>query len=421
MEGILLVVLLVVFIAIGVPIGISIGVATTVALAVNGYPLIVMSQKAFSGVDSFTFLAIPFFMLAGLLMSTGGIARRLIDFANTCIGFITGGLAMTTTAACMFFAAISGSAVATTSAVGSIMIPEMRRYGYDNSFSSSLSACAGTIGLIIPPSIPMVVYAVMAQQSVGKIFIAGIVPGILFGIFLMIACYIMAKHYNYTGTGVKPTLKAVALSFIHSFWALLAPIIILGGIYSGIFTPTEASAVSVVYAFVIGRFVYKELTWKKVYDCLANSVSVNGAVCYLIALSMAFAYFLSVNQIPQQVAGFLLGITDNYILLFLLINLMLLFIGCLMDSLPALIILTPILLPLATSMGMSPITFGVMIVANLAIGMATPPFGPSLFVAATIGNVTLDSMIKPTVCFVAAMVGALMLITYWPWLTLMFM
>ncbi|PIE67532.1 MAG: C4-dicarboxylate ABC transporter permease [Deltaproteobacteria bacterium] len=420
MEGLLLFGLLGLFVIIGVPVGIAIGVAAAIAIYISDLPLVIISLKAFAGVDTFSLLAVPFFILAGSLMSTGGIARRIIDFANTCVGFFTGGLAITTTAACMFFAAISGSAIATTSSIGTIMIPEMKKKGYDNSFSSALSAAAGTIGIIIPPSIPLVIYAISTQTSIGDLFIAGIVPGILFGISLMITCFFISKKNNYAETGIRPTVKSVFISFKKSFLALMAPVIVLGGIYTGFFTPTEASVVAVVYSLIIGTCVYKELDRESIYEAFVSAVVLNGAVCYLISLSMAFSYYLSVNHVPQAIAGFLLGLTDNSNILFLIINILLLIIGCLVDIIPAIIILAPILLPLVEGLGMTSITFGVILVANLAIGFVTPPFGLNLFVAAVVGKVTLGEMMKHVKWFIFAMIISLLVVTFYPPVTMFF-
>lgn len=413
--------LLVVFIMIGVPIGISIGVATLVAMILyTNIPLILITQNCFTGVDSFPLMAVPFFILAGNLMSTGGIAKRLVDFASTCVGFVTGGLAMVTTLACMFFSAISGSAVATTSAIGAFMIPQMELKKYERSFSAALAAAAGCIGIIIPPSIPLVIYGVVCQVSIGELFLAGIIPGVLFGISLMIASYIISKKKKYSSIGKIPSLKDVIISFKDSFWALLAPVIVLGGIYAGIFTPTEAAVIAVVYTFVVGVFIYKEINWKRLYKALYDAMVINGACMFMIGLSMAFANYLSMEQVPARIAQSLLAVTDNYYILLLLINLFLLLIGCLLDIIPAVIILAPILLPVVSSFGMDPITFGVVIVANLAIGFVTPPYGPNLFVAAAVANIKMEPMIKYAIPFILAMFIVLLFVVYIPELTLLF-
>ena len=404
-----------------VPIGYSIGIATLLALILGGdssIPLIMIAQKAVTGCDSFPLMAVPFFMLAGNLMSGGGIAKRILDFFDTFMGFVTGGLAMVSTITCMFFAAISGSAMATTSAVGAFMIPEMKKHGYHEGFSAGICAAAGTIGVIIPPSIPFVIYGVATGTSITDLFKAGLLPGIAMGVALMIACYIISKKEGFKGESKDFSFKAVLISFKDAFWALLSPVIILGGIYSGYFTPTEAAVISVVYSFIVGMFVYKELDWKGAYQALKNTIVVNGATTFMVGLSSAFAAYLSLAGIPRQIASSMLAITDNKILLLIIINVFLLVVGCLVDNIPATIILAPILLPVVTSLGMSPITFGIMLTMNLAIGFCTPPYGIDLFVASAISGVSIGSMMKYMFIFIFALLIVLAMVTYWPAFTM---
>lgn len=404
-----------------VPIGYSIGIATLIAIVTCGdgsIPLLMITQKAITGCDSFPLMAVPFFMLAGNLMSGGGIAKRMLDFFDTFMGFITGGLSMVTTITCMFFAAISGSAIATTSAVGSFMIPAMKDKGYDEGFSASICAAAGTIGVIIPPSVPFVIYGVATGTSITDLFKAGVVPGIAMGIALMIVCYIMSKKYGFKGESKKFSLKAVWHSFWHAIWALLSPVIILGGIYSGYFTPTEAAVISVVYSYIVGRFVYRELDNKTTYKALRDTIVVNGSTTFMVGLSSAFAAYLSLTGIPRTLANTMLGITDNKYILLILINIFLLVIGCLVDNIPATIILAPILLPVVEALGMSPITFGIMLTMNLAIGFCTPPYGIDLFVASAISGVSIGKMMKFMLWFIVALLVVLALVTYWPAFTL---
>ena len=402
-----------------VPIGYAIGIATLIAILVAGdgtIPLLMITQKSITGVDSFPLMAIPFFMLAGNLMSGGGIAKRLINFFDSFMGLITGGLSMVTTVTCMFFAAISGSAVATTSAVGSFMIPEMRKRGYDDGFSASIAAAAGTIGVIIPPSVPFVIYGVATGTSITDLFKAGIIPGLGMGVALMITCYILCKKYGFqvnTKGDRKLDLRHVWRTFKESFWAILSPVIILGGIYSGYFTPTEAAVVGVVYSFIVGRFIYKELDNAAAYEALRKTIVVNGSTTFMVGLSSAFAAYLSLAGIPRQIANALLQITDNKFLLLLLINIFLLVVGCLVDNIPATIILAPILLPVVKSLGMSPITFGIMLTMNLAIGFCTPPYGIDLFVAQKISGVKMGQMLKYMWWFILALLSVLLLTTYW--------
>ena len=402
-----------VLILLTVPVGYAIGISTLITLYFfSDISFVMISQNAVAGVDSFSLLAIPFFILAGSLMSAGGLAKRLLNFANICVGAVTGGLAMVTTVTCMFFAALSGSAVATTSAVGSFMIPEMKEKGYDEGFAAALAAAAGTIGIIIPPSIPLVIYGVVVGASIGELFIAGIIPGIIMGVAILIVCYVISKKKGYRGTAEKLTLKSFSHSFVDAIWAFMAPGIILGGIYWGICTPTEAAVIAVLYSLFTGVVIYRELTFAKIYDAFVETLTVNGATTFMVGLSMAFASYLIMAGLPQQIASFLISITDSRIVLFMIVNLFLLAVGSLIDPIPAIIILAPILLPVMTKFGMSPVTFGVVLVANLAIGYITPPYGVNLFVAMAVAKIPMERMFKYIVALFLAMLAALMLITY---------
>ena len=413
MDVITLFLIFFILLMLSVPIGYAIGIATLITLiSFSNIPITMIAQNAVAGVDSFPLLAIPFFMLAGNLMSSGGIAKRLVDFFESIIGHITGGLGMVTVVVCMFFAAISGSAVATVSAVGAFMIPEMVKHGYSKSFSAALTAAAGTIGVIIPPSVPFVIYGVVSGSSITELFTAGFLPGILMGVALIIICYIVSKKNGYKGTDKKISLKDILISFKKAFWAILSPVIILGGIYSGKFTPTEAAVISVVYSFVVGVFIYKELDFKGAYTAFKDAIVVNGATTFMVGLSTAFAALLTMEQIPAKIASFILSISNNSFIVLLLINIFLLLVGMFIDNIPATIILTPILLPIAVSFGMSPITFGIMLTMNLAIGFCTPPYGIDLFVASAISKVGIDEISKQILKMIVSLIIVLLLVTY---------
>ncbi len=419
MEAFLIFGLLLLFIAMSVPIGIAIGLSTAISMALTTkLPLILIAQKSFTGLDSFPLLAIPFFMLAGSLMCNGGIAKRLVHLADSLVGFIIGGLGMVTILACMFFAAISGSGPATVSAIGSFMIPAMRERKYHGDFAAALTTAAGTIGVLIPPSIPFVIYSVVAQTSIGDMFIAGIIPGVMIGLALMILCYFMARKRGYPVSMEKPSAKRIALSFKDAFGALMVPVIILGGIYGGIFTPTEAAVVASVYSFFVGKYLYKELNWDNVYKSLKEAALINGATMFLIGLSMAFSNYLALARIPNMIADGMMTISENPFIIMILLNIFLLIVGLFIENIVAIIILTPILLPVVTSIGIDPIHFGVIQTVNFAIGFMTPPYGINLFVASAISRESIEDISRAIVPFILVMLLCLMLITYIPSLSM---
>ncbi|MDR2180207.1 MAG: TRAP transporter large permease [Synergistaceae bacterium] len=419
MEALLLFSTLIVLIVLSVPIGITLGLSTLICIAfTSDIPLMILAQKSVTGLDSFPLLAIPFFILAGALMCNGGISRRLVNLAESLVGFITGGLAMVTVLACMFFAAISGSGPATVSAIGSFMIPSMKERKYHGDFAAAITAAAGTIGVIIPPSIPFVIYCVVAQASIGDMFIAGVVPGVIIGIALMLICYLTARKRGYLSSAARPTFKTVFAAFREAVWALIVPVIILGGIYGGMFTPTEAAVVAVVYSIVIGKFVYKELDLETLYECLRTTGLINGATEFMIGFSMAFASYLTIAQIPAHIGAWLRGFSDSPFLLLMFINIFLLILGCFVDNIAAVIILTPILLPVVRSIGVDPIHFGLIITVNLACGFISPPYGINLFVASAISGESIEKISKAIVPPFVAMVLCLLLFTYFPSLSL---
>ncbi len=419
MVAILLFSILIVCIMLSIPIGITLGLATAVCLwLTSDISLIIVAQKSATGLDSFPLLAIPFFILAGSLMCNGGISRRIVNLAESLVGFITGGLAMVTVLACMFYAAISGSGPATVSAIGSFMIPSMKERKYDAPFAAAITAASGTIGVIIPPSIPFVIYCIVAQCSIGDMFIGGIIPGVIIGVSLMLVCWFTAKKRHYVSSTVRPTFKNVCQAFREAIWALLVPVIILGGIYGGVFTPTEAAVVAVVYSVIIGKFVYRELTNEMLYECFRTSGLINGATEFMIGLSMAFAAYLAMAQIPGQIANWLTNLSDNPIVILFAINVFLLVLGCFVDNIAAVIILTPILLPVVTKIGIHPIHFGLIMTVNLACGFISPPYGINLFVASAISGESIEKISVAIIPSFVAMVACLLLFTYCPVLTM---
>lgn len=406
-------------IAIGVPIGYAIGVSVCITLAtVSDIPLSLVIQNAVEGLDSFPLMAIPFFILAGLLMTHGGIAKQLIQFFNIFVGRLTGGLGMISIVTCLFYGAISGSAMATASAIGSFMVPEMNEEKYNLGYSAALIAAAGTIGIIIPPSVPFVIYGVVTGTSIGDLFIAGVIPGFLMAFALMVVNYFISRKNGYHGSTEKITVRGSLKVTRKSIPALLSPIIVLGGIYSGIFTPTEAAVVSVVYSLILGIFVYKLLDRKNIYKSFYDTMVINGITTFMVGLSMAFAAYLSVSQIPTRITVFLLTVSDNPVIILILINVFLLIVGCLIDNIPACIILAPILLPVVEQCGMSPIQFGVVMTLNLAIGFVTPPYGSNLFVMSAIAHCPVDKMFKSLIPIIGSLIVVLAIVTYIPFTTL---
>jgi C4-dicarboxylate transporter DctM subunit len=404
-----------------VPIGICLGLATmAVMLFVDGTPpMVLLARSVVTGADSFPLIAVPLFVLAGDLMQQGGMSRRLVEFANALIGHIKAGLAFVNVLACVFFAAISGSSPATVAAIGSNLVPEMEKAGYSRKFSGSLTASSGMIGVMIPPSIPFIIYGVTAEVSIGKLFLAGIVPGVLFALmFMVIARVLLIKEPDVQESSEPFSPGSVWMSFRKSVWALLVPGIILGGIYSGVFTPTEAGAVAVVYAAVIGLFVYRDITLKDLPDILAKSALTSGTILILVIMATAFGRMVTIAQIPTQLATSMTALSDNPIIILLLINVLLLVIGMFMETISSIIIMTPILLPVATALGVDPIVFGVILTVNLAIGFCTPPLGVNLFVASSISGVSIERLSMSILPFFAGMILLLMLITYVPAISL---
>jgi len=395
----------------GIPLALVMGITGIVVLIAMGVPLELVAQRMFTGIDSFPLMAVPFFILAGDLMNRGGTTIRIIGFANSLVGHIRGGLAHACVVANMIFAGISGSSVADASAIGSIMIPSMEKNGYDLDFSAALNSVAATIGPIIPPSIIMVIYGVSVNVSVGGLFAAGFVPGILMGLALMIVVSRISKKRNYTmSEGFSG--KKVAVEFKSSIWALLAPVIILGGILWGVFTPTEAAAVAVIYSFFVGKFIFREIAWKDLPGILFQSGITTGAILLIISLANVFAWVIAANQIPVKLSALFLSATSNPYVFLLIVNILLLIVGMFMETGAAIILLAPILAPIAVKLGVHPLHFGFMMVLNLAIGMATPPVGVCLFVSCGITGLSLEKVSAAAMRFVFALLGVLLLVTY---------
>ena len=402
---------------IGSPIAVALGVATMVTMtATTNISLTTMSTACLSGLDSFPLMAIPFFMLAGNLMKSGGISRRILDFADAVVGWVTGSVGMVTVVASMIFAALSGSSPATVTAIGGITIPEMKEEGYDPAYATAITAAAGTIGVIIPPSIPFVIYGVAAQCSISDLFLAGIIPGILIGVVLMIVNYVTAKKHGF-GHTKKFHAGHLLRTLGDSIWALLVPVIILGGIYGGIFTPTESAVAAILYSIFVGVFIYHELDLKSILEAFKETALINGQTTFLVGISMAFARFLTMSQVPGTLAKGILGIS-NPIAILLVINLFLLVVGCFIDNISSTVILTPILLPIVAGIGMSPIQFGIVMTVNLAIGFITPPYGCNLFFASAISNVSVVDIAKKILPMIGVMLIVLMALTFIPALSI---
>ncbi|MBO8173343.1 MAG: TRAP transporter large permease [Bacillaceae bacterium] len=410
-----------VFLFLSVPIGIAIGLATLTTILLTGsIPLEFLMKELTTSLDSFPLLAVPFFILAGEIMGQGGISRRLFAVADSLVGNKTGGFAIATIITCMFFAAISGSGPATVAAIGGIMIPAMVQQGYDKRFATAVVAAAGSIGVIIPPSIPMVIYGVSGSVSIGDMFIAGILPGIIVGIGLMVYAYLHSKKKGYSGSNEKTSLTRIIKAIWEAKWALLIPVIILGGIYGGIFTPTEAAVIAVVYGLFAGMILYRELKWSELPKIFADSALTTATILIIVGTATAFGRLLTIEQIPNKIATGMLSFSSNEFVIILLITILLLIVGCFMDTLAAIIILTPILLPIAVQIGLDPIHFGIIMVVNLAIGFITPPLGVNLFVGSGISGLSIEALSKAVVPFFVAMVISLFVIIIIPQLSLIF-
>ena len=408
------IVLLFILFLIGIPICFSLGLVSVFGMVQGATPMIVVIQRLFTGADSTALIAIPLFILAGGLMVQGGISNRIVSFADALIGHFPSGLALVSILACMFFAAITGSAIAATAAIGGIMIPIMREKNYEDTFSAPLIACGGSIGPIIPPSIPLLLYGTMANVSVGKLFIGGFIPGIIMGAGLMLYSYMVGKKRRYVGREKRASREEILKTGKDALLALIMPIIIIGGILSGIFTATESGAIACAYAIIIGGFVYKELKWKNMFSLLVDCAKSTGQVLVVVACASLFTWVITVAQVPQTVSALLSESIHSSVLLLLIINILLLIAGTFIDTTSALVIFTPLFLPLVQAMGIDLIHFGLVMAVNLTIGMCTPPLGVCLFVSGSIAKVSLKDQMRDLVPMLGVLLVVLMIITYIP-------
>ncbi|MEG5262908.1 C4-dicarboxylate TRAP transporter large permease protein DctM [Pseudomonas sp. JDS28PS106] len=418
MTVICLFLLLFVFMFLGVPIAISLGLSGAVSILLFSQDsLSSLAIKLFETSDSYTFLAIPFFLLSGAFMTTGGVAQRLIDFANACVGHIRGGLAIAAVLACMLFAALSGSSPATVAAVGSIAVAGMVRSGYPREFGAGIICNAGTLGILIPPSIVMVVYSAATETSVGKLFMAGVIPGILLGVILMVVIYVVARVKKLPAQP-RATFRQWLHTAQRAFWGLLLLVIILGGIYSGMFTPTEAAAVAAVYSAFIALFVYKDMSFRECPKVLLESGRLTIMLLFIIANAMLFAHVLTTEQIPQQITSWVLSEGLTPIGFLIMVNIVLLIAGSFMEPSAIILILAPIFFPIAMELGIDPIHLGIVMVVNMEIGLVHPPVGLNLFVTSAVTGLTLGQTIRAALPWLSILLLFLILVTYVPMLSL---
>jgi C4-dicarboxylate transporter, DctM subunit len=403
--------------ALSVSVAVSIGLSALLGIQVAHAPMLISVKEMFNAINKFPLAAIPFFILAGNLMETGGISRRLVEFAKSIVGGVQGGLPMTCVLTCMIFAAVSGSSVATTFAIGAILIPALIKHGYPTAYAAALQATSAELGVIIPPSIPMILYGVSAEVSIGELFIAGFGPGLLIGGALMLFVWAWCKYKGWgknDGDGRLPFGRAL----LQAGWALLMPVIILGGIYGGVFTPTEASAVAVFYALVVGLFIYREIGLKDLYAILRKSVLSSSVIMFIIANAGLFAFLITRAGVPEAIGLWLESVLRSPASFLLGVNAALFVIGMFIETSAAIIVLAPILAPVGQHFGIDPVHFGLVMVVNLALGMITPPFGVNLFAACTVARISLDRIVKQLIPFVLVVLACLMVITYVPELSL---
>lgn len=402
-----------VLLLLGVPVGFTIAIAAFITLVAGDVPALMMVQRIFTAQDSFSLIAVPFFILAGDLMSKGAVSKVLVEFAESLLGWIRGGLTIVSVLAGMFFAAISGSGAATTAAVGATLIPELEKRGYHVDKSAALIAAAGTIGVVIPPSVPMVLYAVIAEQSVNTLFRNGFIPGITMGVILIVIALVEARKLNYP-KGTPLSMKNVLRTFLHAIWGILMPLIILGGIFSGYFTPSEAADVAVIYSILIGFFVYRDLTPKGLMEIMKNSAKTSSVIMLIIGFSGPFGWVLANWKIPEMISKAVLSVSSNTYIILFLIGLIILVAGVFMETSSAIILLTPVFLPLVKAMGVNLVHFGVVFAVGLAIGMITPPVAINLFVASGITGLPMTKISKAIIPYLIGLIVVFFVILYAP-------
>ncbi len=402
-----------VFLALGLPIAVGLGLASIITLVTQDVPLLIVVQRMFAGADSFPLIAVPFFILAGDILAKGKVSEKLVEFADSLLGFIKGGLSVVAVVASMFFAAISGSGAATTAAVGTTLIPELNKKGYGRTSSAALIAAGGTIGVVIPPSVPMVLYAVVADQSVAKLFLNGFVPGVAMGLILIAIAIVQAHRRNYP-RGAEFRLRHILKTTVDALWGIMTPIIILGGIFSGFFTPSEAAVIAVNYALVVSLFVYRDMTIREVLEVIGKSAITMSVVMFIITTSTVFSWILANWSIPNQLAEGILTVSSNRYVILFLITMIILIAGVFMETASALLILTPVFLPLVESLGIDLLHFGLIIVIGLAIGMITPPVAINLYVASTITGLPIERITRSIIPYLLGLIVVLLLWVYLP-------